>query len=226
MAAGKFEPTETELMRTLLAEADLLVNVGANIGYYCCHALSMKKSVIAFEPIYRNLRYLCRNVRINGWTDCEIFPIALSNHVGILEMYGSDTGASAIKGWAGIPESHVSLAPCSTLDLVLGSRLNGRKTLILADVEGAEQAMLEGAAGILANVPKPVWLLEICFTEHHPDRLNAGFAGVFQLFWDLGYESFSVGDGMRPVTSIDVRRWTESKKRDFGSVNFLFREAT
>jgi hypothetical protein len=41
MAAGKFYPQETRLVRDLSQEVDVLVNVGANAGYYCCHALSL-----------------------------------------------------------------------------------------------------------------------------------------------------------------------------------------
>src|ERR1700682_885357 len=101
MEQGTFEPTETELVRSILKDVDILINVGANIGYYCCHALSMGKSVIAFEPIARNLRYLCKNIKTNGWSGAEVYPIALSNSVGVLEMYGGNTGASVVKGWAG-----------------------------------------------------------------------------------------------------------------------------
>ena len=83
MASGNFEPTETELVRNILKDVDILVNVGANIGYYCCHALSMGKEVIAFEPIDRNLRYLYKNLKANSWTGVEVFPMALSNNVDI-----------------------------------------------------------------------------------------------------------------------------------------------
>ncbi len=41
MAEGTFEPEETHLVRELLQEVDILINIGANIGYYCCHALSI-----------------------------------------------------------------------------------------------------------------------------------------------------------------------------------------
>jgi len=55
MAKGTFEPVETEIVRNLLDGVDVLNNVGANVGYYCCHALSMEKHAIAFEPVQRNL---------------------------------------------------------------------------------------------------------------------------------------------------------------------------
>ena len=38
LAAGTFEPEETRLVRDLLVDVELLVNVGAHVGYYCCHA--------------------------------------------------------------------------------------------------------------------------------------------------------------------------------------------
>ena len=72
--------------------------------------------MIAFEPIQRNLRYLCQNIRANGWSGAEVYPIALSRRAEILEIYGSDTGASLVKGWAGTSESHVTLVPSSSMD--------------------------------------------------------------------------------------------------------------
>lgn len=45
MVAGTFEPAETQLVRELVQEVGILVNVGANVGYYCCHALRMGKAV-------------------------------------------------------------------------------------------------------------------------------------------------------------------------------------
>jgi hypothetical protein len=96
MAAGTFEPEETQLVRQLLGEVDLLVNVGANVGYYCCHALSLGKRVVAIEPNARNLHYLLRNVIENGWSSqCEIFPVALAAQTDVLRMWGGGgTGAS------------------------------------------------------------------------------------------------------------------------------------
>ena len=67
MAAGKFYPQETRLVRDLSQEVDVLVNVGVNVGYYCCHALSLGKPVIAVEPIARNLHYLLKNICNHGW---------------------------------------------------------------------------------------------------------------------------------------------------------------
>lgn len=206
MENGTFEPLETEVVRRILDEMDVLVNVGANIGYYCCHALSMGKSVIAFEPIQQNLQFLSLNIKANNWSGVEIYPIALSNEIGILEMYGGDTGASIIKGWAGTPDHYVRLVPASTMDIVLGTRLEGKKILVLMDVEGAEKSVLEGAGKMLAMEPKPIWMVEIMTNELQPDGLamNPDFKSIFQLFFENGYQAFSVDGNMSPVTMDQV----------------------
>jgi FkbM family methyltransferase len=225
MIQGTYEPMETELVRKILKEVDVLVNVGANVGYYCCHALSMGKTVIAFEPMPRNLRYLCRNIKANGWSDVDIFPLALSNRAGVLEIYGGNTGASVVKGWSGTPENYVSLVPSSTLDLVLGNRLQGKRVFILVDVEGAEKWMLEGATTLLAaNDPKPIWIVEITTRDHQPrgSAMNPTFKSTFELFFSHGYEAFNADREMTPMTLKQVDLALSGKLR-LATHNFLFR---
>jgi FkbM family methyltransferase len=224
MARGTFEPEETKLVRDILEDVDVLVNVGANVGYYCCHALSMNKSVIAFEPIQRNVRYLCRNIKLNGWS-CEIYPIALSNGIGVLEIYGGDTGASLVKGWAGIPEGYVTLAPYSTMDLVLGSRLENKKVLIVVDVEGAEKWVLEGSSELLRSTPRPTWLIEIAVSEHQPSgvRINPRLADTFQHMFDAGYRAYTADSELQPVTMAQVQAAMNGDRSALRTHNFLFR---
>lgn len=225
MVEGAYEPMETELVRKILQENDVLVNVGANIGYYCCHALSMGKTVIAFEPMSRNLRYLCRNIKANGWPDVEIFPLALSNRAGVLEIYGGNTGASTVKGWSGTPETYVTLVPSSTLDLVLGDRLRGKRVFILVDVEGAEQWMLEGATTLLAaRDPKPVWMIEITARELQPrgTAINPTFKSTFELFFRHGYDAFNANRQMTPMPLKEVDRVLSGDLR-LETQNFIFR---
>lgn len=225
MAQGTFEPVETKLVRNILQDVDILVNVGANIGYYCCHALSMGKPVIAFEPIERNLRYLCKNIKMNGWSGTEIYPIALSNSVGVLEIYGGNTGASIVKGWAGILESYVSLVPSSTMNVVLGNRLRGKRVLILVDIEGSEKWMLEGATILLANDPKPIWIVEIVSKDHQPSgvEINPYFTSTFQIFSQNGYQAVGVDQDMSPLTMEDVDLVSKGIL-ELGTYSFLFRE--
>lgn len=227
MENGTFEPEETALVQRLLGKVDVLVNVGANIGYYCCLALQANRDVVAFEPIELNLRYLLKNLKFNGWHQrAEVFPLALGSGIGVVEIFGAGTGASTIPGWAGIPNSEVRLVPASTLDVVLGTRFVGRRCLIVVDIEGAERPMLEGAGILLRATPKPFWMVEISIDEHQPEGtpVNPNLAATFQLFWDNGYEAFTADRQCRAVTPEEVAHVAATAKNSFGTHNFLFLE--
>jgi FkbM family methyltransferase len=227
MEKGLFEPDETEIVKKILKKVDVVVNVGANIGYYCLLALQKGKYVIAFEPILSNLRYLYKNVRTNHWEDrIEIFPIALSNRIGIIEIFGGGTGASIIRGWAGTPEQRVDLVPTSTLDKVLGSRFHGERCLFIVDIEGAEKLMLEGASSSLSAEPKPIWMVEISISEHQPynTAINPHLLTTFQFFWERGYEAWTAEKHLRLVHPDELESIAISGKDSLFTHNFLFIE--
>src|SRR5262249_7183803 len=120
MEAGTFEATEVNIVDLILNHSEVFLNVGAKMGYYCCVRLRKQKYTVAFEPSGDNLQYLYRNLKANNWQDgIEVFPMALSNRLGLLELFGRGTAASLVKGWAGTPEKDRRLVPVSTLDTIV-----------------------------------------------------------------------------------------------------------
>lgn len=228
MEAGSFEPEETRIVGRLLPHVDAMINIGANIGYYSCLALQAGKPVVAFEPMAFNLQRLLRNVSANGWDKrAEVYPLALSDSVGITKIYGDGTGASLVKGWAGTPEAYVSYVPTSTLDLVLGARFEGQRCLILVDIEGAERFMLKGATLLLEQRPKPIWLVEIAISEHQPAgiSINPHLVATFTAFWQRGYEAWTADARCRPVEREEIEAIERTGKNTMETHNFLFVEA-
>jgi len=183
--------------------------------------------VIAFEPNYHNLLYLLQNIKANGWeSHVEVFPIAVSNTVGVIEIYGGGPQASLVKGWGRRPDQYVTLAPCSTLDNILGSRFLGQQCFCLVDIEGAERMMLEGASSFLDRDPKPIWMIEITVSENQPEgvSLNPHLRSTFQFFWDRGYESWTADARCRPVYPDEVELVASGGLDTFSTHNFLFIE--
>lgn len=222
MALGVFEPEETRCVRHLLADVDVFVNVGANVGYYCCHALQFGRRVIAFEPISRNLHYLMANIEANGWANLvEIFPLALGSQAGILPMWGGGTGASLIAGWASIPPADVTRVPVLTLDRALGATLHGQRVLILIDVEGAELSVLNGASHILSLYPKPIWIVEIMGPDCRPGGLDHDFICAFEKFFDAGYRCFAMAN-LESELSIELVRGMANGTVEIPGHNFVF----
>ena len=229
MESGVFEPEETKLLATLMAQCDHFVNVGANIGYYCCLALQQNLPVIAFEPENSNLLVLLRNIRENGWNDnIEIHPVALSDRAGIVDIYGSGTGASLLRGWANTPVDLVASIPASTLDLSLGQRLRGRRALILIDIEGAEYYALKGAILTLNQDPKPVWIVEICSHQHQPAgvAVNPRLLDTFDLFWNAGYIAYTVAETPRQIERSEIKAIAEGGPDTLHLHNFIFVDKT
>ena len=227
MQSGAFEPEETRIVEQLLGQVDTVVNIGANIGYYCCIALARDKYVVAFEPMQQNLRYLLRNIKANNWESrIEVYPLALSDRVGVIEIYGGGTGASLVKGWAGTPEHHVTLVPRTTLDNALGTRFAGKQCLMLVDIEGAERLMLAGASIFIAMDPKPVWLVEVSISEHQPDgiKINPHLSSTFEVFWDSGYEAWTADSTCRLIQPDEIRQVVSSGTDTLHTHNFLFIE--
>jgi FkbM family methyltransferase len=221
MQTGEFESTEIEIIKEKLGQADLLVDIGANVGLYTCIARSLGKHVIAIEPHAQNLRLLYRNLEENGWHDVEVWPIGVGDASGTVTMYGGGTGASIIRGWAGIPESWKQTIAVHTLDNLVGARFPDKRIVIKVDVEGGEYAVLQGALNTIKRTIKPTWLVEITLTLHHPD-VNRRFMQSFDIFWSNGYEARTGDEARRLVTRSDVERWVNNGKCDFGTHNWLF----
>jgi FkbM family methyltransferase len=225
MEAGAFEGEELELILKCSGNAEVLVNVGANVGYYCCIALHSGKELIAFEPDERNLRTLYKNLRINNWSrGFEIYPMAISNESGLIELFGENTVTSLIQGWDGAASITRRYAPCSTLDNVLGERLEGRKVFFLVDIEGAEFLLLQGAQKQLHLTPQATWMVEISVCEHLPKGVTANplLVPTFETFWAANYEAFTADARMKPVCRQDVMAAASSRQNIFGTHNFLF----
>jgi FkbM family methyltransferase len=229
MQSGAFEPMETELVQRLLRDVDTLVNVGANIGYYACIALQQGKSVIAFEPMPGNLHHLLCNLRHNGWERrAEVFPMALSDQSGIIDIYGGGTGASLVRGWANQPEQYVTQVSVNTAEQVLGNRLGGKRCLILVDVEGSENRFLAGASNLLRLEPSPTWLVEITIGEHLPRgvTVNPDLLSTFDKFFLAGYSAWAIGVSTRLVAREEVVAVATTGRDTLGTHNFVFSRDT
>jgi FkbM family methyltransferase len=228
MMNGKFEPEETALVHKLLQDADLFINVGANIGYYSCLALREGKMTVAVEPMHRNVRCLCRNITLNGWEDrVEVYPMALGDRPGLVEIYGGGTVASLVKGWSGTPTSYRQWIPVTTLDALFAPRFAGKRCLVLVDVEGAELGMLRGAPEFLHRSPSPVWMVEIAIDEHLPDglKVNPNLLETFSIFWEAGYDSFTADQTRRRVLPSEIEAIIATGRNTLATHNFIFRRS-
>jgi len=160
---GVYEFAVSSLVRAYLRNADVFVDVGANIGYYSVIAAAMvgrSGRVYAFEPSPRIRVRLERNVALNAMEQIEVRSEAVCARVGSVRLIEpEETGND---GLAYVDASGGSLGievQAVRLD-ALAEFSERSPTLIKVDVEGGEPDVFRGASGILERVDAPTILFE------------------------------------------------------------------
>jgi len=223
MEEGEFEPDETNLFEKIIANYDVFINIGANTGYYVCKALKKDISTIAFEPNQLNVNILLRNIEANNFdADFQLFPIALSDELGVLPLYGASTGASLVKGWAGQVSN--TLVPISSFDSTALPLIEDKKCFVMIDIEGAELGCLKGASSLLTSVTNNDFLIEICVKEHQPEGtiINPKLVETFELIYSFGYVGYTIGTELRKVELPEVKKISYTNIDTLRAHNFLF----
>jgi FkbM family methyltransferase len=116
-----------------LREGDLFLDVGANVGSYSVLATTRGAMAIAFEPIASTYRKLQVNAALNH--KIRTWQAAVGSARGKLRM------TSGLDSMNRVAESGDVEVPVVTLD----EQDTGHVRLIKIDVEGHEQAVLDGA---------------------------------------------------------------------------------
>jgi FkbM family methyltransferase len=147
---GFYELPLSRRIKELATDGGLLVDVGANIGYYTCMwaGLRADNKVYAFEPSPRVFRMLHSNIR-SARLDSRVraFASALGKEKGMVQF---DPGPDDQSGWGGITkeggEGTISVES-NRLDEMLPEGLIIDTLKI--DTEGADTEVLFGAERLL-----------------------------------------------------------------------------
>lgn len=219
MLKGRFEVDETNYFRDKIKDFDLFINIGANIGYYVCHAAESNIDTISFEPLSSNLLYLNQNISQFNSSQHLVYPLALSDKRGLSMIYGKNMMASLISNWNnGKENTFVSLMH---FDDFYKIHYNNLKIFILIDAEGSEYKLLKKSIEFLNNRIKPTWFIEIQNYEHQPNNeFNKHFNKTFEIFSSAGYK-VSYLEGSKLI-NIDYDKIKALILKNQNIKNFLF----
>lgn len=184
---------ELELSRKIIKYAKiggLLVDVGANYGYYSCLWASKKtdNKVLAFEASPRNVGPLKNNVNKNGLNEqINVIPLALGKEKGnLIFSLGNDIEQT---GWGGLilnkdDPSDVQVE-VDTLDNYCAKNNIRKIDVLKIDTEGADTWVLYGAKTLL----KEKRIGHIFFEHNIPKMtlLNIRITEATDFLKDLGY---------------------------------------
>lgn len=195
---GEYEPAESAMIRRLLRDGDLAVDVGANIGWFSllmATCVGDRGSVIAIEPTPPIRRYLLENVSANPSLSIRVIAVAVGAIMGVAEIHL----------FREMPHGHASLSdlgrsddvtfdvPVDRLDHLI-KREDKPPALIKVDVEGSELDVLRGAEDLLSLPTPPIWMLEV----NHQTSASFGYRppALLELLRSYnGYRTFRLAEG-------------------------------
>ena len=156
------EKETTELFKNEVKEGNIVIDMGANIGYFSLLAAKLvgkKGKVYSFEPEPRNFSYLNKNIELNKYTNVSAFQKAVSDKPGSVKLYicPYDTGHHTINQFEGIEKYNPKLSGLKkdfveVESIVLDHFLSQQKQkidVIKMDIEGAEFLALSGMDRII-----------------------------------------------------------------------------
>ena len=159
---GEYERWESRYLRRVVKPGWIVVDVGANIGYYAMlfgKLVGGSGAVHAFEPAASTHRSLVRNVALNHADNVHVHRLALSDRRRESRLVRFDLNPAlnriAQPGEAGAEDIRVT-----TLDAFVEDAHLSRLDLIKVDIEGAEGEFLGGAEATITRF-SPILMIEL-----------------------------------------------------------------
>ena len=198
------EPATTHLFKESVRPGDVVVDLGANMGYFTLLAARLaggEGHVYAFEPEPTNFAHLTQNIELNAYRNVTAYQKAVADRFGSTKLFicTYDSGHHTINQFDGIA-AYARGRPVTSqwieietvpLDDFLGETARHVDVLKM-DIEGAEALALDGMQRILRENRS----LRV-FAEFFPLLLSkmgsSPDAYARRLIHDFGFTVFAIG---------------------------------
>ncbi|MEM4282315.1 MAG: FkbM family methyltransferase [Candidatus Woesearchaeota archaeon] len=207
---GIYEPFETDLVKKVIKKGNVVLDIGANIGYYTlifAKLVGKEGKVFAFEPDPTNFSLLKKNVEINCYKNVVLVQKAVSNKTGKVKLYLSETN----KGDHRIYDSHDGRKSIEVEVIQLDDyfkNYNGKVDFIKIDIQGAEWGAVQGMLNLLKK-NKTVKIV----TEFWPiglKRFGIGPDAYLKLLIELGFKLYEVNEQEKRIKPVNIPKLLEA----------------
>lgn len=161
-----FEPIVTRKFLKIVKCDDVVIDVGAWIGYYSLLAASKvgpKGRIISIEPHVTNIERIKSNIQLNGFKNIDLLNLAVADKFGIGALKeGDDSLTHTI-----VTHESGHQVKTDTLDNIVRARRLENVNVLIMDIEGYEYFALRGAEGALKE-----GIIKNIICEVHPNKLS------------------------------------------------------
>lgn len=201
---------EIELLKKYIREGDVVLDIGANIGFYTkiLSALAGDTGkVYAFEPDRTNFSHLKKNTA--RLKNVELHNKAVSDTSGTITLYHSDLLNVDHKTYPTKDHTGTTEIPCVALDDIIPDK---KVDFIKIDIQGYEYFAFKGMQGIF-NANKDLKII----AELYPYGLNNSGTAIedfIRLLKDSGFFIYKMADkGQSLLTDADIRSLVHERDR-------------
>lgn len=202
-----YEAFETSFFQSELQPGQVIIDIGANIGYYTlifARQVGAEGHIYAFEPEPENFALLQKNVALNNYHNLTLINKAVADQAGTLNLYLSPTNKGDHRAYDSHDNRTCIAIEAVRLDDYLET-FNRPIDYIKMDIQGAEYTALLGMLKLLQRNER------VCLiTEFWPDGLRrAGTEPQVMLnqLLSLGFQMYHIDDEQKliePITSEEL----------------------
>lgn len=207
---GSYDKKETKTLLEIVKDNDVVLDIGANVGWYTLNWLKkvMNVTVFSFEPIPAIYNKLVQNLVLNGQQIKNAFNFGLSNKNEEFDFFFDTERCGASSMVDLLENGKTTNVKCTVrrLDDVFPLLGQNRLDFIKCDVEGAEKLVLEGGIETIKKY-NPIIYAEILRKwskkfGYHPDD-------IINMLADIGYHCYGyVNDKMEKINSVSLELQT------------------
>lgn len=185
-----YECETLELFRRLCQRAEVILDIGANVGIFSlvAAAANPQARIFGFEPVHRVYKIYQNNLRRNHFTNAEAVYGALTDYDGKIAMYipsgETPTFARTTRLNKGCNVVKVRV-PALAGDTFMRQRNLPRLDLIKIDTETTEPVVFQGFRETIAR-DKPDIICEVLYGKTEE--------ALMEFFGPLGYRYYHVTD--------------------------------
>ncbi|HRZ49576.1 MAG TPA: FkbM family methyltransferase, partial [Bacteroidales bacterium] len=185
------EQQETRYWCKSVKQGEIILDIGANIGYYSLLAskrIGGRGRIYAFEAAPETFKKLSANIQRNEIENVVAYNLAIADFRGTIDLHIADTRNSGMSSIAAFAEEsgQTVTVPTDTIDNFVNDNSVDRIDRVKIDVEGAEMLVLKGMENTLRKF-KPVIHIELI--DSRLRDAGSSLAELWAFLLDLGYRA-------------------------------------
>ena len=214
---GSHEQGTTNLMTALVRRGDVVLDIGAHIGYFSlvfARLVGTEGRVFAFEPNPDNYALLKKNVELNGYRNIVCVQKAVSNTTGKVKLHLCPANSGGHRIFGPMENGKTVDVESVRLDDYFAD-WQGHIDFVKVDVEGAELEVIKGMSSLLEKNAKIKLITE--FLPGHT-RAVADAEYYLELLSNHGFKFYRINERNKSVQPTTIAELLETVPPEYEGV--------